>query len=91
MRSASRRVGRKGERRALAVRGLTVPPGMPAVMDDEPLVSETDVYVCLRRAAIVGSGVVADGGGRRESRRNGNGRLVTTTCVLRREGCSSCD
>lgn len=40
---ASRRVGRKGERRALAVSGLMVPEGMPAVMGAELLVSETAV------------------------------------------------
>ena len=42
MRSASRRVGRKGERRALAVGSLTVSPGIPVVTGAEPF-SETAV------------------------------------------------
>lgn len=71
MRSASRRVGRKGERRALAVRGLVVPPGMPAVMDVEPFGSETEVYVCLRRAAIVEGDLIFGGMGRRRGARKG--------------------
>ena len=63
MRSASRRVGRKGERRALEVGGLMVPDGIPAVMGPEPLVS-MEVYVCLRRAAIVVGGLCIGGEGK---------------------------